>query len=73
MRHKTPARHTTGLHTRKSCASRGYDALGKLLHQRPLPPGTTIQEVDLSRFGKGTYVIKCTDPEGVSYERVVVE
>lgn len=50
-----------------------YDALGKLLYQRPLAPGTTVQEVDLSRFGKGTYVIKCTDPGGVSYERVVVE
>ena len=50
-----------------------YDALGKLLYQRPLPPGATIQEVDLSRFGKGTYVITCTDPEGVSYEQVVLE
>ena len=50
-----------------------YDALGKLLYQRPLAPSTTVQEVDLSRFGKGTYVIKCTDPGGVSYERVVVE
>jgi len=50
-----------------------YDAMGKLLYQRPLPPGTTLEEVDLARFGTGTYVIKCTDVDGVSYERVVVE
>ena len=50
-----------------------YDVMGKLLYQRPLPPGTTLEEVDLARFGTGTYVIKCTDPDGVSYERVVVE
>ncbi|MBK7383839.1 MAG: T9SS type A sorting domain-containing protein [Flavobacteriales bacterium] len=50
-----------------------YDALGKLLYQRPLAPGKTTEEVDLSRFGTGTYVIRCTDPGGVSYERVVVE
>ncbi|MBL0126014.1 MAG: T9SS type A sorting domain-containing protein [Flavobacteriales bacterium] len=50
-----------------------YDALGKLLYQRPLAPGKTTEEVDLSRFGAGTYVIRCTDPGGVSYERVVVE
>ena len=50
-----------------------YDALGRLLYQRPLPTGATIQEIDLSRFGKGTYVIKVTDREGVCYERVVLE
>jgi Secretion system C-terminal sorting domain len=50
-----------------------YDALGKLLYQRPLPPGQQTEEVDLSRFGKGTYVIKFTDKEGVCYERVLVE
>ena len=50
-----------------------YDVMGKLLYQRPLPPGTTLEEVDLSPFGTGTYVIKCTDPDGVSYERVIVE
>jgi len=32
-----------------------------------------LEEVDLSRFGRGTYVIKFTDPEGVCHERVVVE
>ena len=50
-----------------------YDAMGRLLYQRPLPIGATMEEVDLSRFGKGTYVIKLTDPEGVRYERVVLE
>jgi len=50
-----------------------YDPLGKLLLQRPLPPGATLQEVDLSRYGKGTYVIKFTGPDGVCHERVVLE
>ncbi len=50
-----------------------YDTMGRLLLQRPLPTGATLAEVDLSRFGKGTYVIKFTDKEGVCYERVVVE
>lgn len=50
-----------------------YDAAGKLLYQRPLPTGKGTEEVDLSRYGKGTYVIKCTDKEGVYHERVVVE
>lgn len=50
-----------------------YDALGKLLYQRPLPAGATVEEVDLSRFGRGTYVVRLTDPEGVRWERVVLE
>ena len=50
-----------------------YDSMGRLLYQRPLPAGKGTEEVDLSRFGKGTYVIKCTDKEGVYHERVVVE
>ncbi|HNU56873.1 MAG TPA: T9SS type A sorting domain-containing protein, partial [Flavobacteriales bacterium] len=50
-----------------------YDAMGKLLLQRRLPPGATVEEVDLSRFGSGTYVIKFTSPDGVCHERVVVE
>jgi hypothetical protein len=50
-----------------------YDALGKLLVQRPLPAGSTTEQVDLSRYGTGTYVIKFTSPEGVQHERVVVE
>ena len=50
-----------------------YDAQGKLLYQRPLPAGATLEEVDLGRFGKGTYVLKFTDREGVCFERVVVE
>ncbi|MBK8499518.1 MAG: T9SS type A sorting domain-containing protein [Flavobacteriales bacterium] len=50
-----------------------YDAMGKLLYQRPLPSGKETEEIDLSRFGKGTYVIKFTHPEGTSFERVVVE
>jgi len=50
-----------------------YDATGRLLFQRPLPAGATLEEVDLSRFGRGTYVLRVTDPEGVRHERVVVE
>lgn len=50
-----------------------YDTMGKLLYQRPLPTGATLEEVDLSRFGAGTYVIKFTDKDGVCYDRVVVE
>lgn len=50
-----------------------YDAMGKLLYQRPLPSGKETEEIDLSRYGKGTYVIKFTDPKGTSFERVVVE
>jgi len=50
-----------------------YDTVGKLLLQRPLPAGATLQEVDLSRFGSGTYAIKFTSPENVCYERVVLE
>jgi hypothetical protein len=50
-----------------------YDAMGRLLLQRPLPAGSTTEQVDLSRFGLGAYVIKFTSPEGVQHERVVVE
>ena len=50
-----------------------YDAMGKLLYQRQLPQGRTTEEVDLSRYGPGTYVIRCTYRDGVWVERVVVE
>ena len=50
-----------------------YDALGRLLFQRPWPKGKQEEEVDLARFGSGTYVVKFTGPDGVCHERVVVE
>jgi hypothetical protein len=50
-----------------------YDELGRLLYQRPLPTGKLQEEIDLSQFGKGMYVLQVTDPEGVRVERVVVE
>lgn len=50
-----------------------YDASGRLLYQRPLPPGATTEQFDLSRFGPGTYVLRVTDPEGQQHARVVVE
>jgi hypothetical protein len=49
-----------------------YDTMGRLLYQRPLPQGQQTEEVDLSRFGQGTYVLKFTSPEGVCFERVVL-
>ncbi|MCB9170873.1 MAG: T9SS type A sorting domain-containing protein [Flavobacteriales bacterium] len=50
-----------------------YDAVGRLLFQRPLVKGRGTEEIDLSRFGKGTYLIRFTTPEAVSQERVVVQ
>lgn len=50
-----------------------YTAMGQLLYQRLLPVGKTVEEVDLSRYGAGTYLIKFTHKEGVCYERVLVE
>lgn len=50
-----------------------YDTMGRLLFQRPLSPGATQQGIDLSRFGRGTYILHFTTQEGVSQERVVVE
>jgi hypothetical protein len=50
-----------------------FDATGRLLYERPLPPGTTTTDIDLSRFGTGTYLLRITDPEGQRNERVVVE
>ncbi|MEZ4806164.1 MAG: T9SS type A sorting domain-containing protein [Flavobacteriales bacterium] len=50
-----------------------YDVMGRLLYQRPLPSGKQTEEIDLTRFGAGTYVLKLTDPEGACFERVVVE
>ncbi|MBP9079964.1 MAG: T9SS type A sorting domain-containing protein [Flavobacteriales bacterium] len=50
-----------------------YDALGKLLFQRPLAKGQTSEEIDLSRFGKGTYLVRITSKDGVCNERVVVQ
>jgi hypothetical protein len=50
-----------------------YDAVGKLLYQRPLRTGATVEEVDLGRYGPGSYVVHFTSTEGTCYERVVVE
>ncbi|MBK9149333.1 MAG: T9SS type A sorting domain-containing protein [Flavobacteriales bacterium] len=50
-----------------------YNAQGKLLFQRPMPQGQSTEEIDLSHFGAGTYVVRFTDKEGSCYERVVVE
>jgi hypothetical protein len=50
-----------------------YDAVGKLLFQRPLAKGTESEEIDLSRFGAGTYLVRVTSKDGVCNERVVVQ
>ncbi len=50
-----------------------YDAVGKLLFQRPLAKGTESEEIDLSRFGAGTYLVRITSRDGVCNERVVVQ
>lgn len=50
-----------------------YDAVGKLLFQRPLATGQESEEIDLSRFGQGTYLVRITSKEGVCNERVVVQ
>lgn len=50
-----------------------YDNVGRLLYQRPLAPGKENEEIDLSRFGKGTYLLRLTSREGVCNERVVVQ
>ena len=50
-----------------------YDVMGRLLFQRPLYPGASQQYNDLSRFGRGTYVLHFITPAGVLQERVVVE
>lgn len=50
-----------------------FDEMGRLLYQRPLPTGKQQEEIDLSRFGKGVFVLKVTDKESVRVERVVVE
>lgn len=50
-----------------------YDAMGRLLFQRPLHSGQQSEEIDLSRFGRGTYVVRITGKDGVGNERVVVQ
>jgi len=50
-----------------------YDATGKLLFQRPLAQSAEKVEIDLSRYGKGLYLIRFSDRDGVCSERVVVE
>ncbi len=50
-----------------------YDATGRLLFQRPLSQRMEKVEVDLSGYGKGMYLIRFSDRDGVCSERVVVE
>ncbi len=50
-----------------------YDAMGKLLFQRPLATGQATEDINLSRFGAGTYLVRITSKDGVCNERVVVQ
>ncbi|MBP7408005.1 MAG: hypothetical protein KA941_04525 [Flavobacteriales bacterium] len=45
--------------------------MGKLLLQRAAARGKKTDEVDLSRYGVGAYLVKFTDQDGVCYERMV--
>ncbi len=61
------------LFVQKDWANQLLKTVSFLLHQRPLRTGATVEEVDLVRFGPGTYVITFTSQEGTCYEQVVVE
>ncbi|MGB6045964.1 MAG: T9SS type A sorting domain-containing protein, partial [Flavobacteriales bacterium] len=50
-----------------------HDATGRLLFQRPLTKSLEKVEIDLSGYGKGMYLIRFSDRDGVCAERVVVE
>ncbi|MGB3524743.1 MAG: T9SS type A sorting domain-containing protein [Flavobacteriales bacterium] len=50
-----------------------HDATGKLLFQRPLTKSMEKVEIDLSSYGKGMYLIRFSDRDGVCSERVVVQ
>jgi hypothetical protein len=49
-----------------------YDSMGRLVHEWALLPGTTMKVLDLSRFGKGSFVLKCTSPNAAGCVRVMV-
>ncbi len=50
-----------------------YDATGRLLFQRPLSKSMGAVEINLSGYGKGMYLIRFSDRDGICAERVVVE
>ncbi|MFZ1692072.1 MAG: T9SS type A sorting domain-containing protein [Flavobacteriales bacterium] len=50
-----------------------YDALGKLLVQQPLQLGQNTTEVDLSRFGAGSYLIKVSSAKSIWHAKVLLE
>ncbi|MCB0794283.1 MAG: T9SS type A sorting domain-containing protein [Flavobacteriales bacterium] len=50
-----------------------FDATGRLLYQRPLPTGATVEDIDLGHFGSGAYLLRFTTPHEVWCERVVVQ
>ena len=50
-----------------------FDALGHSLIQELLPAGATLMEIDLSRHGKGVYMIRRTATDGLQHARVIVE
>lgn len=56
-----------------SCYYGVYDALGKLLDQQALPVGRNTSEIDLSRFGAGSYLIKVSDPKRVWHAKVLLQ
>jgi hypothetical protein len=50
-----------------------YDTMGKLLFEQRLQPGQESEAVDLSRFGKGIFLVRVSDAHGFHSDRVVVE
>ncbi|MBL7980474.1 MAG: T9SS type A sorting domain-containing protein [Flavobacteriales bacterium] len=50
-----------------------YDTMGKLLFEQRLQPGQESEAVDLSRFGKGIFLVRVSAAQGFYSERVVVE
>lgn len=49
------------------------DHNARLLYERLFATTAATVDIDLSRFGKGTYILRITDPQGQRNERVVVE
>jgi hypothetical protein len=54
-------------------SSPGRPGPDRALGQHVVGAWATNVDIDLSRFGPGTYLLRITDPEGQRNDRVVVE
>lgn len=50
-----------------------FDAIGRRLFERSLHAGQEYERVDLSRFGRGIYMVRIAGLHGMREERIVVE